>query len=96
MLLTEEDKKEIRDKYKDNVSKEVLNALKRSFPVEDSDWKINGITPRMIQVGEKSYWIEHNKKYLVGKISMMLEDKFPDVDTATLRRTVKFYLDLMK
>jgi hypothetical protein len=96
MLLTEEDKKEIRDKYKDNISKEVLNALKRGYPVEKSPWNIGDFNPNMISVGNKSYWIEGNKKYLVGKISSIMEEQFPTVDVPTLRRTVKFYLDLMK
>jgi hypothetical protein len=96
MLLTEEDKKEIRDKYKDNISKEVLNALKRGYPVEKSPWNVGDFNPNMISVGNKSYWIEGNKKYLVGKISSIMEEQFPVVDVPTLRRTVKFYLDLMK
>lgn len=96
MILSEEDKKEILDKYKDNISKEVLNALKRGFPIEEVNFTFGSQFPKMIGVGGKSYWIEGHKKYLVGKISLMLEDQFPNVDKGTLRRTVKFYLDLMK
>ena len=96
MLLSEEEKKQILDKYKNNTSEEVLKALKRRFPVEASDWMINGVGMKMISVEGKSFWIEHHKKYLVGKISLILQDLFPNVDTGTLRRTVKFYLDLMK
>jgi hypothetical protein len=96
MRITEEDKKEILNKYKDNTSEEVLRALKRRFPVEESNWELDGVKLKMISVEGKSYWIKEHKKYLVGKIFLILEDKFPDVDTGTLRRTIKFYLDLMK
>ena len=96
MFFSGQEKEQILNKYKDNISEEVLKALKRRFPVEDSDWKINGITPKMVQVGEKSYWIEYNKKYLVGKISSLIESNFIHIETSILRRTVKFYLDYLK
>lgn len=96
MILTEEDKKEILDKYKDNISKEVLNALKRRFPVEQVNFRVGPSDAKMISVGNKSYWIEGHKKYLVGKISLILEEQFPNVEKGLIRRTVKFYLDLMK
>lgn len=96
MILTEQDKKEILDKYKDNISKEVLTALKRGFPVQETNWNIGPSDMKMISVGEKSYWIEGHKKYLVGKISLILEEQFPNVEKGLIRRTVKFYLDLMK
>ena len=96
MLLTEQDKQEILDKYKDKISKEVLNTLKRGFPVESTGYSFGTTDLKMIGVGGKSYWIEGHKKYLVGKISLMLSEQFPNVDEGTLRRTVKFYLDIMK
>lgn len=96
MILSEEEKEDIRKKYKDSTSTEVLNHLKRHFPVNEIDWTINGVKPKMISVGEKSYWIEGNKKFLVNKISNVVEDVFPSLDKPTLRRTVKYYLDILK
>jgi hypothetical protein len=51
---------------------------------------------KQILVDEKLYMLSQNKKYLVNKISSILEETFTSVEKPTLRRTVKFYLDMLK
>lgn len=96
MILSEQEKEDIRKKYKDSTSAEVLNHLKRHFPVHEHDWTINDLSPMLISVEDHSYWIEGHKKFLVNKISSIIEDLFPSVEKSVLRRTVKYYLDVLK
>jgi hypothetical protein len=39
------------------------------------------------------YNIEHNKKYLVGKLTNYLEDEWTHLEKDVLRRTVKKFID---
>lgn len=96
MILSEQEKEDIRKKYKDSTSPDVLNHLKRHFPVTEHDWTINNLSPMIITVDEHQYWIKGHKKFLVNKISSILEDEFPSVEKSVIRRTVKYYLDILK
>jgi hypothetical protein len=44
-------------------------------------------------IDDKLYHIEHNKKYLVGKLVNYLEDEWTHLDNSVLRRTIKKFLD---
>jgi hypothetical protein len=93
MNLTEAEKKEILSKYDGTTSDELLNHLKRNFPVSEIkfDWMIKPV--KQISIDYKTYNIEHNKKYLVGKLTNYLEDEWVHLDNAVLRRTIKKFLD---
>jgi hypothetical protein len=93
MNLTEAEKKEILSKYDGTTSDELLNHLKRNFPVSEIkfDWMIKPV--KQISIDYKTYNIEHNKKYLVGKLTNYLEDEWIHLDNAVLRRTIKKFLD---
>jgi hypothetical protein len=93
MKLTEEEKKEILSKYDGSTSDDLLNHLKRNFPVSEFkfDWMKTPI--KQIYVDDKLYHIEHNKKYLVGKLANYLEDDWTHLDNSVLRRTIKKFLD---
>jgi hypothetical protein len=96
MFISEDQKEEIRKKYRDNISEDVLIYLRRNFPISSHSFTSMSIDPfKMIYVGGKSYFIDNNKKFLVNKLSSVIEDLFPSVDTPTKRRTVKYYLDLV-
>lgn len=92
MRLTEQEKKDILKKYEDNTSEELLIHLKRHFPVyeEKTPW---GATIKFIQVDDKVRPLASNKKYLVNKISSLLEDTWIGLGIPTIRRTVKKYID---
>jgi hypothetical protein len=73
MRITEEEKKEIMSKYDGNTSDELLTHLKRHFPVIEIklDWMEKPL--KQISIDYKTYMLEHNKKYLVGKLFNYLE-----------------------
>jgi hypothetical protein len=96
MILSEQEREDILKKYSDNTSDEVLRHLRRNFPIGKPTIDIGGFSPNMITVGDKSYWIEGNKKLLVNKIFGFIEDRFNDIDKPTIRRTVKKYLDFFR
>jgi len=96
MIISEEEKDEIKKKYEDNTSKEVLTHLKRNYPIYEFDIKFMDYPVKQILVDDKLHMLSKNKKYLVNKISSILEETFPSVEKPTLRRTVKFYLDMLK
>lgn len=95
MIISEQEKEDIRKKYEGNYSNEILIHLRRNFPVYEFESK--WIQPhKQILVDDKLYMLSQNKKYLVNKISSILEDIFPSVEKPLLRRTVKYYLDVLK
>lgn len=97
MFISEDDKKEILGKYQENISEEILNHLKRRFPVSKEIIFSEEPTPvTMIKVGEKAYFMEGHKTYLVNKLAMQILDNFPNESEKTIRRTIKFYLDFWK
>jgi hypothetical protein len=96
MIISEEEKDEIKKKYEDNTSKEVLTHLKRNYPIYEFNIKFMDSPVKQILVDDKLHMLSKNKKYLVNKISSILEETFPSVEKPTLRRTVKFYLDMLK
>ena len=93
MNISEEEKKQILSKYKNDTSEEVLNYLKRNFVTTKTslDWMPEPI--RMIIIGDKTYIIKGNKKFLVSKISSIIDDIFIGVNEKILRRTIKKFLD---
>mgnify|MGYP006267161589 CR=1 FL=1 len=93
MKLTENEKKEILSKYDGTTSDELLNHLKRNFPVVDFklDWMEKPIKQMLID--DKLYLIDNNKKYLVNKLSNFLEDGWTYLDPQVFRRTIKKFID---
>jgi len=93
MKITESEKKEILSKYDGTTSDELLNHLKRNFPVSEIkfDWLEN--PTKQISIYDKLYNIEHNKKYLVGKLANYLQDEWVHLDRNVFRRTIKKYID---
>jgi len=96
MIISEEEKEDIRKKYEGNYSNEILVHLRRNYPVYEFNSKFMDSPLKQILVDDKLYMLSQNKKYLVNKISSILEDSFPSVEKSILRRTVKFYLDMLK
>jgi hypothetical protein len=93
MKLTEAEKKDIMSKYEGTTSDELLTYLKRHFPVIEIkfDWMEKPI--KQISIEHKTYMLEHNKKYLVGKLFGYLESEWVHLGESVLRRTIKKFLD---
>lgn len=95
MIISEQEKEDIRKKYEGNHSNEILIHLRRNYPVYEFESK--WMDPiKQILVDDKLYMLSQNKKYLVNKISSILEEMFPSVEKPILRRTVKYYLDVLR
>jgi hypothetical protein len=96
MRITEAEKKEIMSKYDGNTSDELLTHLKRHFPVIEIklDWMEKPL--KQISIDYKTYMLEHNKKYLVGKLFNYLESDWVHLGEPMIRRTIKKYLDGIK
>lgn len=90
-VISEEERKEILKKYQDNTSGELLTYLKRHFPMGEVETPF-GIK-RYVMVDDKMRYLEQNKKYLVNKISGMVESEWISLGDEVLRRTVKKYID---
>lgn len=93
MLITEEEKNDILSKYSDNTSDELLNHLKRNYPVyeETLDWLEKPI--KFISVNLKSTPIFGNKKYLINKIYNLIGDNWIHLGEPMIRRTIKKFID---
>jgi hypothetical protein len=48
---------------------------------------------KQISIDHKTYMLEHNKKYLVGKLFNYLESEWVHLGESVLRRTIKKFLD---
>jgi hypothetical protein len=96
MILTEQEKEDIRKKYEGNYSNEILIHLRRNYPVYEFKGKFMESPFKQILVDDKLYALSQSKKYLVNKISSVIEEIFPSVEKPILRRTVKFYLDMLR
>ena len=96
LIITEEEKKEILNKYIDNIDEKFLTHLKRHSPIYA--FSVEGFSNpfRRIQIDGKEKNLDNNKKYLVNKIVYSVEDDFPNLDKDVMRRTVKYYIDISR
>jgi len=93
-IITEEEKKDILDKYRDDTDSKILTYLRRHYPVSVIDNEYyKGM--HYVLIDDKVHIVERNKKYLVGKIYNFISGDFPDYDEKILRRTIKKFLDLI-
>ena len=84
------------EKYDGNTSDQILTYLKRNFKTyelgsKEYDWMMNPI--KFVVVNEKSYMVGGNKKMLVNRIFLELQDVFSNTEVPILRRTIKKFLD---
>ena len=94
LIITEQEKKDILDKYQDDTDPKILTYLRRHCPVTVIDAEFyKGM--HYVLIDDKVYIVEKNKKYLVGKIYNFISEDFPDYDEKIVRRTIKKFLDLI-
>ena len=94
LIITEQEKKDILDKYQDDTDPKILTYLRRHCPVTVIDTEFyKGM--HYVLIDDKAYIVERNKKYLVSKIYNFISEDFPDYDEKILRRTIKKFLDLI-
>lgn len=94
LIITEQEKKDILDKYQDDTEPKILTYLRRNFPVSEINNEFfKGM--HYVLIDDKTHIVERNKKYLVGKIYYYISEDFPDYDEKIVRRTIKKFLDLI-
>ena len=94
LIITEQEKKDILDKYQDDTDSKILTYLRRHCPVSVIDNEFyKGM--HYVLIDDKAHIVEKNKKYLVSKIYNFISEDFPDYDEKILRRTIKKFLDLI-
>lgn len=93
LVIEQDEKDEILNKYKDNTSNEVLTHLRRHYPIHTQ--KILDKDYTFINVDDRRYFVEGNKKYLVNKLYIYVSDLFPNLSEDVIRRTIKRYIDMI-
>lgn len=93
MRITEQEKKDILSKYKDDTSKELLNYLKRHYPATEITYSWSKKPLKWIKVDDGMRPLENNKKSLVNEITFLLDEYWNYLGTEIIRRTIKKYLD---
>ena len=95
-IITEQEKEDILDKYRDNTDDKIMIYLRRNYTIVPPPQGESYFTSNRVLVDDKLYEIEGNKQYLVNKIFNEIEDEFVGYDKRIIRRTIKKYLDLIK
>ena len=93
-MISESDKNEILKKYSGNTSDEVFNFLRRNYPKKTK--KTEHLTFDYIYIDDKMRHLG-SKKEITNRLFNEIEslEKFQNVDTSVIRRTIKMYLDFL-
>lgn len=95
ILITEQEKQDILNKYQDNTDEKVFVYLRRKYPVHSMELPVANIYKKYIMVNDKMRYLTGNKDYLKSLIKNEIIDDFPDVPVPTLVRTIKKFLSLI-
>jgi hypothetical protein len=93
LLIEQDEKDDILNKYKDNTDNVLLSHLRRRYPFTSE--KINDKDHVFLNVDDKNYFVEGNKKYLVNKLYIYVSESFPNLSEDVIRRTIKKYIDMI-
>lgn len=93
-MISESDKNKILNKYSGDTSNEVFNFLRRNYPKKTT--KSEHLTFDYIFIDDK---IRHlgSKKEITNRLFNEIQslEKFQNIDTSVIRRTIKMYLDFL-
>jgi len=93
-MISESDKNKILNKYSGDTSDEVFNFLRRHYPKKTT--KSEHFTFDYIFIDDK---VRHlgSKKEITNRLFNEIEslEKFQNIDTPVIRRTIKMYLDFL-
>jgi hypothetical protein len=93
LVIEQDEKDDILSKYKDNTDNGVLTHLRRHYPIHTQTILDKDHT--FINVDDKRYFVEGNKKYLVNRMYLYVSESFPNLSEDILRRTIKKYIDMI-
>jgi hypothetical protein len=93
--ISEQEKRDILDKYSKNTDDNVFNYLRRHYPIKLYEFNFEpNKTVKCLVIDDKVYYLRDNKSNLTEKFKNMLKDEFSYVSMPTLVRTIKKFLSL--
>lgn len=95
IIITEQEKQDILNKYQDNTDDKVFTYLRRNYPVMELEPIFPDKKIKYIFVGGKMRYLQGNKDYLKSLLKNEIIDVFPDAPVPTLIRTIKKFLSLI-
>jgi hypothetical protein len=96
LILTEDDKKDIKLQYQGSVDKKFYDFLKSNIEVESRNVDFSNKPFVLMYVNGKSRLLNNSKKYLVNVLLNAYGDDFPSLNDASKRLTAKKYIDELK
>ena len=96
LILTEDDKNDIKLQYQGSVDKKFYDFLKSNIEVESRTVDFSDKPFVLMYVNGKSRLLNNSKKYLVNVLINAYGDDFPNLNDASKRLTAKKYIDELK
>lgn len=96
LILTEDEKNDIKLQYQGNVDKKFYDFLKSNIEVESRNVDFSDKPFVLMYVNGKSRLLNNSKKYLVNVLLNAYGDDFPNLNDASKRLTAKKYIDELK
>jgi hypothetical protein len=96
LILTEDDKNDIKLQYQGSVDKKFYDFLKSTIEVESRNVDFSDKPFVLMYVNGKSRLLNNSKKYLVNVLLNAYGDDFPNLNDASKRLTAKKYIDELK
>jgi hypothetical protein len=96
LILTEDDKNDIKLQYQGSVDKKFYDFLKSNIEIESRNVDFSDKPFVLMYVNGKSRLLNNSKKYLVNVLLNAYGDDFPNLNDASKRLTAKKYIDELK
>ena len=96
LILTEDDKKDIKLQYQGSVDKKFYDFLKSNIEVESRTVDFSDKPFVLMYVDGKSRLLNNSKKYLVSVLVNAYGDDFSNLNDASKRLTAKKFIDELK
>ena len=96
LILTEDDKHDIKLQYQGSVDKKFYDFLKSNVEVEGRNVEYFEKPFVLMYVNGKSRLLNNSKKYLVNVLINAYGDDFPNLNDASKRLTAKKFIDELK
>ena len=96
LILTEDDKNDIKLQYQGSIDKKFYDFLRANVEVESRNVDFSDKPFVLMYVNGKSRLLNNSKKYLVNVLLNAYGDDFPNLNDASKRLTAKKYIDELK
>jgi hypothetical protein len=96
LILTEDDKNDIKLQYQGSIDKKFYDFLKSNIEIESRNVDFSDKPFVLMYVNGKSRLLNNSKKYLVNVLLNAYGDDFPNLNDASKRLTSKKYIDELK